>query len=337
MTTDIRSDEPTTPELLLLIAPETPVSDAARERHLTMFDDVMAAERGTSDPGSRVQRWIGRGVAVGAAAAVLVGAGQLLPLDNGVDTATADTLRRAAAAALASQGQIPASDQYFKVTTVYEGSEGEFELHTAYTPVDKSIPGYDVLISRRVRNPVPDLSAMPAHAMVMNYKRWGEPAWQAPTPEWLAALPRDTQQLKERLYSDTAGHGRSPDGEVVVYVADVLRSGIVPDDLRAALFEVLAEVPGVVISDVDIRAGGTSAVGYSYFEQVDGSTQELVIDPETGAYLGERNRGDGRGLYNEYVMTVGTELVNRVPASVLARAEQLRCNGEYMCVEIEHD
>jgi len=42
------------------------------------------------------------------------------------------------------------------------------------------------------------------------------------------------------------------DGEVIVYVADVLRSGLVPADLRAALFQVLKAVPGVDVSETRV-------------------------------------------------------------------------------------
>ena len=63
--------------------------------------------------------------------------------------------------------------------------------------------------------------------------------WQVPTPAWLAALPRDTDALRARMYADAAGHGPSTDAEVLVIAADVMRSGLVPADLRAAVFRVL--------------------------------------------------------------------------------------------------
>ena len=49
-------------------------------------------------------------------------------------------------------------------------------------------------------------------------------------------------------------HGSSVDGEVIVYVADVLRSGLVPADLRAALFQVLKAVPGADVTETRVRA-----------------------------------------------------------------------------------
>lgn len=52
-----------------------------------------------------------------------------------------------------------------------------------------------------------------------------EGTWGDPTERFLAGLPRDPDALFDRLREDTRGRGQHPDGEVLVYVADVLRSG----------------------------------------------------------------------------------------------------------------
>lgn len=156
-------------------------------------------------------------------------------------------------------------------------------------------------------------------------------SWQQPNPTWLAALPRDTAQLRDRLYEDTDGHGRSHDGEVLVYVADVLRSGLVPADLRAALFRVLETVP-----DVDVlRRHEDGLITIGRLETVDGERQEIVVDPATGAYVGDRivqiEPMDGVGAIPvgaaRAETTVATSLVDEVPERVQAAAEHWSCTA----------
>ncbi|NHB84626.1 hypothetical protein G7085_08450 [Tessaracoccus sp. HDW20] len=80
-------------------------------------------------------------------------------------------------------------------------------------------------------------------------------SWQHPSPAFLASLPRDVTQLRERLYEDSRGHGQDAHSEVFVYVADVLRSGLVPADLRSSLFGVLKSLPGIEVSEESVDAG----------------------------------------------------------------------------------
>jgi RNA polymerase sigma-70 factor (ECF subfamily) len=158
-------------------------------------------------------------------------------------------------------------------------------------------------------------------------------SWQAPDPAFLSGLPRDTQALRDRLYSDTAGHGQSRNGEVFVYVADVLRSGLVPADLRASLYRVLATVPGVRVSSHDARIGGRTGVAFSYDEAVSGTLQEIVIDTATGDLVGEREVvvDSSAGLPIGTVMWQSSNsrsLVDSVPARIVAAAVTEQCTGD---------
>ncbi len=154
--------------------------------------------------------------------------------------------------------------------------------------------------------------------------------WQTPNAAFLAALPRDPQALRQRLYDDTAGHGRSTDGEVVVYVADVLRSGLVPADLRAALYRVLATVPGVEVTARRAAIGTDSGVAFGRYESVDGTRQEIVIDTATGDLVGEREVAvtalDGIPAGTVIGQTAVTRvLVDAVPAATVAAATVYQC------------
>lgn len=111
-------------------------------------------------------------------------------------------------------------------------------------------------------------------------------AWQVPTPEWLATLPRDPHQLYDLLRAATANRGNDPDLEMLVYVADALRGGLVPADLRAALYRALALVPALEITDRSANLDGRVGVGYGVSRA--GFRQEMIIDPDTGQFIGER-------------------------------------------------
>lgn len=154
--------------------------------------------------------------------------------------------------------------------------------------------------------------------------------WQSPTPAFLAALPRDTSDLRQRLYRDSASSGSSRDGEAFVYVVDLLRSGMAPADLRSALYRVLATVGGVEVTSRTAAVGTDTGVGFGRAESANGSRQEIVIDPTTGNLLGEREvttapmRGIPVGTAITEVRTTRT-LVDSVPADVLDRAQPGDC------------
>jgi hypothetical protein len=111
-------------------------------------------------------------------------------------------------------------------------------------------------------------------------------SWQEPTPAWLASLPRDPHQLYGKLRADTANRGQDPDLEMLVYVADSLRGGLVPADLRAALYRALALMPALEITDRAANLDGRVGVAYGIGKA--GTRQEMIIDPTTGQFIGER-------------------------------------------------
>ena len=118
-------------------------------------------------------------------------------------------------------------------------------------------------------------------------------AWQQPSDQFLASLPRDAGALHDRLRRDTEGRGSDPDLEVLVYVADVLRTGLVPADLRAALYRALAKVPGLEITEQVANLDGREGTAYGISRA--GTRHDVIIDPVTGQFIGERQVDeDGR-------------------------------------------
>lgn len=112
--------------------------------------------------------------------------------------------------------------------------------------------------------------------------------WQGPTATFIADLPRDPRRLYDRLRADTKGHGQGPDQEVLVYVADALRSGLLPADLRAALYRALAYLPTLEITERTTTLDGYTGTALGITAA--GEQREIVIDPATGTFIGERQR-----------------------------------------------
>jgi len=108
--------------------------------------------------------------------------------------------------------------------------------------------------------------------------------WQSPTPEFMAGLPRDPAALHAMLKTGTGGEIADP--EVVVTVADLLRSGLVPADLRAALYRALALLPGLEITEDVANLAGKHGTAFGIDSDIE--RQDLIIDPATGEFIGER-------------------------------------------------
>jgi len=114
----------------------------------------------------------------------------------------------------------------------------------------------------------------------------GEGNWQGPTLPWLANLPRATDTLYAELAAAAKGRGSSDNAEMLVYATDALRRGLLPADVRASLYRVLARVPGIQITDSAANLDGQLGVAFAIEDDV--TRNEMIIDPATGAFIGER-------------------------------------------------
>ncbi|MFI9384124.1 CU044_5270 family protein [Kutzneria sp. NPDC052558] len=117
--------------------------------------------------------------------------------------------------------------------------------------------------------------------------------WLTPTPEWLAALPRDPEQLlDEELKASQAA--MSP-----LYMAIyALRSGVVPADVRAALYRALAGAPGSYGRENVPNLQGKRGLAIGVIDR--GIHDELLIDPSDGSFLGERQYSESTGTVIAY-------------------------------------
>jgi hypothetical protein len=110
-----------------------------------------------------------------------------------------------------------------------------------------------------------------------------------PDTQELASYSRDPRMLLNGIYVKTLGAGQSIDGEALVFIADLLRTGVVPADLRAALFKAAALIPGVAVTDNQATLDGQTGVGIGRLEDVSHIRQDIIIDPGTGQLIGERS------------------------------------------------
>lgn len=120
-------------------------------------------------------------------------------------------------------------------------------------------------------------------------------SWQTPTPEFMATLPRNPEQLLERLENDAPDNSRG-NAELVVYVADILRNGLVPADLRVSLYQTLSLIEGVQITDELANLDGRVGTAIGIVDPSGRTRQDIIIAPTTGMFIGEREvtlRDDG--------------------------------------------
>lgn len=118
-------------------------------------------------------------------------------------------------------------------------------------------------------------------------------SWTNPTPEWLASLPTDPEQLVEKLMAAT-----QPSQSVLYLAIRTLASGTVPANIRAALYRALTLMPGGYglenVPNLDHRRG--LAIGV----EDNGIHDEIVINPADGTFLGERQYDPGTGTVIVY-------------------------------------
>lgn len=110
-------------------------------------------------------------------------------------------------------------------------------------------------------------------------------------PGVLRALPRDPSALLAALReADLGVEDRGRAAHVLQAASIVLRSGVADGGLQAAVFQALRLQPGVAVADRSVDVDGRAAVAIgearpSWKYEAD----ELLLDPSTGAYLGDRS------------------------------------------------
>jgi hypothetical protein len=192
-----------------------------------------------------------------------------------VPTASALVLERAAAAAEKRPFTPPRADQWIYTEDAISGPDGKpmirrtwhyasgfgmaFELHGKIKVIDPPRP------RANGREPVPFDS----------YKA-------------LAALPTDPDALLRWAYrqaKNVTGAGLTEDGDVYAIFRGALGGNVLAPQLEAGIFRALKRVPGVSVSTTDVL--GHHVLSLALTEG--GLRQELLLDPGTLAYRGQRS------------------------------------------------
>ena len=102
------------------------------------------------------------------------------------------------------------------------------------------------------------------------------------------ALPTDPAALLRWAYAqtpDVTGAGSTDDAEAFNILRGILGNGVLPDHLQASVFRAMERIPGVAVRTVDVLGRPTLAPG----QTGEWLRQELLLDPETYAYRGQRS------------------------------------------------
>ena len=140
-------------------------------------------------------------------------------------------------------------------------------------------------------------------------------------------LPLESGDLLTEIYRLNGDSGPSRDGQALGWIADTLRGGAVPAEYRAAMYQAAALIPGVTIADEQATLNGTTGIAIGRDETNNEVRQEIIIDPATGRFIGERQVAlEGYGVVTAGAAlaagtTVGwtavtTEIVDAAPTDV---------------------
>ncbi|MEV7119901.1 CU044_5270 family protein [Kitasatospora griseola] len=114
------------------------------------------------------------------------------------------------------------------------------------------------------------------------------PGLNAPSYDYLAALPTDPDALLKKIYAETAGHGPGPDAEAFTTIGDLLIESYPSPQLASALYKAAAKIPGVTKVDDAVDAAGRHGVAVARLDGNTGVRTEWIFDKSSLAFLGER-------------------------------------------------
>jgi hypothetical protein len=267
---------------------------------------------------------VGLAVAAAAVAVALVGVGN----EPRVDDAAAAVLRDAARQARAQEPLPPLGEGrvlYVKSVDAYLSTYPERGYALLEPHVREIWLGPD---GGRLRTST-GRPLLPSRRDRLGWVAAGRPKLRAGTsetdeipPHPASDLPADPDALFARLEEASAGHSRGTSTEMFTLVADAFRGAIVSPAQRAALYEVVARIPGVELVGSVRDSVGRSGMAVAIDDNSGRTTHRLVIDPRTGTMLEEQEvvrRGNVHGYPEGTVIGHSTYVVTAMVRSVGAR------------------
>ncbi|GLY50628.1 CU044_5270 family protein [Lentzea sp. NBRC 102530] len=274
--------------------------------------------------GAGGRRWLVAAAAVTLVAGALVAVPTLWSSDSGPAASAAETLRRAAAATTAQPG--PSTGQYRYVarhswdlgsarTRTGKPLSALFHnLQEVWIPADRTgewlerravldhrwVVGSEELVEAEGdgglfsgSNPMPELRGPCGDYPGMNEELggdpdWGKPCaeraggWHKPNPRFMGALPTEPRALYDRLWNDS----RQDAGSALYNAGLVLASPEASKELRSALYQALQHLPNLQVTERTANLNGK--VGTALGLPGGATREDIIIDPESGRYIGTR-------------------------------------------------
>lgn len=116
---------------------------------------------------------------------------------------------------------------------------------------------------------------------------WSPSPGDAPNPPaYLPGLPTSAEGMLIYLYQHSAG-SNPPDQQAFITAGDLIRSNYIRPAALAAVFEAVASIPGVSVVHGAVTADGRRGIGVQ--RTFAGDSQQLIFDPVTHAFIGERD------------------------------------------------
>lgn len=101
-----------------------------------------------------------------------------------------------------------------------------------------------------------------------------------------AALPQDPEKLLQKIYEMNGA--ALPHDQALAWIIETLMRGTVPANFRAVLYKTAALIPGVTITENQATLNGVTGIAVGRVEPDRKERQDLIIDPATGQFIGQR-------------------------------------------------
>jgi hypothetical protein len=293
--------------------------DAIRDRLLAQVEAhealpfvphlVTPKQRRPRKPLRRVWVAVGSAAIAGALAIALVVTGGF-GISGGIASAqAASVLHQASASAFAASDPAVAAGQYLKFEThesanAYIETGGHFTYSQTWTIYQPGTATDDWVLVRATQAPSDPVGGAATRAAMKDWKPaaaqngvWtgknGHIAGWASDESTIETLPRTDAAVHAFLYDpkNQPGGTWSADQEAWGRAVQMLTDTYVPADLRGHLFEAMTQIPGVTVTQNQATIDGRTGVAIG-LASAHGEGQEIIIDPNTGEYLGYQEAGD---------------------------------------------
>ena len=124
----------------------------------------------------------------------------------------------------------------------------------------------------------------------------------------LSKLPTDPAQLKRLIENRTIEGGPSGDAETFTIIGDLLRETYAPPAVRAALYTIASELPGVELVGATHDHLGRPGTAVAFVSH--GFGHELIFDPQSSALLAEQTVVEGTGSVLDWTCYLSSGVVD---------------------------